>query len=236
LSKLGDPTKVGVAAAQRTLAAIGAERLDTTKLPLIVENRAVGRLLGGLLRPLYGASVDQKRSCFENDIGKQIASKLLDVTDDPFVEHGWGSRRFDYDGITTKKRPLLAAGKLSMFYLDSYRARKLKREPTVSGPTNLVFALGKRDLDGLLKAAGKAILVTSFLGGNSNSTTGDFSHGIRGFVVEGGERSRPIAAMNIAGNHKQFWKSLVELGNDPYRTSSRLVPSLLFSKMTISGK
>jgi PmbA protein len=228
--------EVGKDAALRTVAQIGAGPIASIKLPVIIENRAVGRVLGRFLAPLYGRNIDQKRSCFDGHLGKRVASRLLTITDDPFVEGGWGSKRFDGEGLTAKKRPLLDKGVLRTFYYDNYYAKKLGKTPTSGGPSNLVFVAGKRDLDALCKAAGKAILVTSFLGGNSNSTTGDFSHGIAGFLIEGGKRARPIGAMNIAGNHKTFWKQLVEVGNDPYKTSSKLTPSLMFSKLTVAGK
>ena len=234
LAGLIDSAQVGKEAAARTLAQIGAGHVASCTLPMIVENRAVGRLLGGLLSPLEGLLLDQKRSCFEASLGQQIAAPLLSITDDPFVVEGWSSRRFDGEGLTVRKRPIVKAGVLEGFYIDSYYAKKLGREPTGAG-TNLVFALGPKDADALCKAAGKAILVTGFLGGNSNSTTGDFSHGINGFLIEGGKRSRPIASMNVAGNHKTFWKTLKEVGNDPYKTSSRLTPSLLFGALQIAG-
>ncbi len=108
--------------------------------------------------------------------------------------------------------------------------------PTSGGGSNLIFSTGKRDLDALCKAVGKAVLITRFIGGNSNSTTGDFSHGIAGFLIQGGKRARPLSSMNVAGNHTEFWKTLVEIGNDPYRHSSQLTPSLLFEAVLVSGK
>ncbi|MCK5800951.1 MAG: TldD/PmbA family protein [Deltaproteobacteria bacterium] len=233
---LGVPKTIGEDAARRTLAQIGTGPIPSTTLPLIIENRAVGRILGRLLSPLYGRQIDQKRSCFDEYLGKSIANKRLTITDDPFFPGGWGSRRFDGEGLTAKKRILIQDGVLKTFYLDNYYATKLAKTPTTGSPSNLVFSLGKHDLDALCRRAGKAILVTGFLGGNSNSTTGDFSHGIAGFLIEGGKRGRPIAAMNIAGNHKTFWKGLVEVGNDPYKTSSKRTPSLLFSPIVIAGK
>ncbi|PIE17685.1 MAG: peptidase U62 [Proteobacteria bacterium] len=236
LSVMDSASRVGKEAGERTVAQIGAGPIASLTLPVIIENRAVGRVLSRFLAPLYGRQIDQKRSCFDGHLGKRIASQLLTITDDPFVEGGWGSRRFDDEGLTAKKRLLLDKGVLKTFYFDNYYATKLGKTPTSGGPSNLVFTLGKRGPGELCKAAGKAILVTSFLGGNSNSTTGDFSHGIAGFLIEGGKPSRPIGAMNIAGNHKTFWKQLVEVGNDPYKPSSRLTPSLLFSKLTVAGK
>ena len=77
--------------------------------------------------------------------------------------------------------------------------------------------------------------VTGFLGGNSNSTTGDFSFGIVGLYVENGEIVKPVNEMNISGNMQEFWNCLVEVGNDPYPYSSWRIPSLYFKDIHFSG-
>lgn len=41
--------------------------------------------------------------------------------------------------------------------------------------------------------------------------------------------------MNLAGNHLEFWKRLIELGNDPFLSSSNRRPSLRFDKVQFSG-
>ena len=86
-----------------------------------------------------------------------------------------------------------------------------------------------------LKKLQKGIIVTGFIGGNSNSTTGDFSFGIVGLFVENGQIVKPVNEMNISGNAKEVWNQLVEMGNDPYQYSSNLVPSMLFEGIQFSG-
>ena len=233
---LRDPATLGVEAAERTLANVGADAIATVTLPLIVENRAVGRLMSGLLSPLSGWALDQKRSCFEHSLGKAVGSELLHIVDDPLLQGGWGSRRFDGEGITAKRRALFNKGVLGTFFIDDYQGRKLGREATSGGASNLVFGVGGESLDALCARVGKAILITGFLGGNANSTTGDFSHGVRGFLIEGGKRSRPIAAMNVSGNHTAFWRGLQGLGDDPWPYGSIRAPSLVFGATTIAGR
>jgi PmbA protein len=235
-SELQSPEAVGKLAAQRALACIGGKKIATCTLPLIVENRSVGRLLSGLLRPLDGWALDQKRSCFDGKQGQVVTTPLFGIIDDPLLAQGWGSRRYDGEGISSKRMPIIEKGVLKNFYIDTYYGKKLGKPPTTSGSSNLVFPTGKRDVEGLCKAAGKAILVTRFIGGNSNSTTGDFSVGINGFLIEGGKRTQPLSSMNLAGNHLKFWKTLVRVGNDPYPHSSRRAPSLQFKPILVAGK
>lgn len=74
---------------------------------------------------------------------------------------------------------------------------------------------GDKDLDGLIASIDKGILVTGFNGGNCNSTTGDFSYGVEGFLIERGKLSQPISEMNATGNMLSLWSNLAEVGNDP---------------------
>ena len=86
-----------------------------------------------------------------------------------------------------------------------------------------------------MKDLGRGVLVTDFIGGNANSTTGDSSVGIIGTLFDKGEPVQPVAEMNIAGNTLDFWARLVEVGNDPWPYSAVRVPSLAFRDVVVSG-
>lgn len=76
---------------------------------------------------------------------------------------------------------------------------------------------------------------TGFLGGNSNSSTGDFSAGIAGFLFNKGEIVQPVSEMNLAGNHLEFWYKLIGVANDPYQFSSLRTPCLVFEAITMAS-
>ena len=108
-------------------------------------------------------------------------------------------------------------------------------EVTISSPSLLVMKTGSKDLDGLTAGVSNGILVTGFNGGNCNSSTGDFSYGIEGFLIENGKLTVPVSEMNITGNMLSLWNSLVETGNDPRLSSSWRIPSLVFDGVDFSG-
>jgi PmbA protein len=95
--------------------------------------------------------------------------------------------------------------------------------------------LGEQSLEEMIKSVDNGIFVTGFIGGNSNSTTGDFSFGIVGILIENGELSQPVNEMNISGNAEELWKQLKATGNDPYPYSSYQAPSMLFADIDFSG-
>jgi PmbA protein len=41
--------------------------------------------------------------------------------------------------------------------------------------------------------------------------------------------------MNISGNHLEFWKRLVAVGNDPYPYSAIRTPTLVFDAVQFAG-
>jgi PmbA protein len=234
--KLPALTFVGREATRRALLGVGAAAMASGQYPCIIENAVASRLLRWLLSPAYGRNIQQKRSFLADKIGQRIASPLLSITDSPHLASGLGSRTYDGEGMTTQKMPFLQGGVLKNHFLDTYYASKLGRTPTTGSPSNLVFSKGTKDLKALLGAMSTGLLITGFSGGNSNPATGDFSIGIKGQWIEKGQPVRSVSEMNLAGNHLTFWKSLRELGNDPFPYSSQRIPSLLFNKVQFSGK
>ncbi|MBW2701250.1 MAG: TldD/PmbA family protein [Deltaproteobacteria bacterium] len=230
-----DVETIGKEATRRALAMLGGKSEKSGEYPCVVENAVVSRLLRGLMSPLSGQAIQQKRSFLAEKRDKQVGSPLLTLIDDPFVPKGMGSRTYDGEGMATKKRPIFEKGVLKNYLLDTYYASKLGKEPTTGSSSNLVFDYGKKDLTELLAVMDTGILITGFSGGNSNSATGDFSVGIRGHWVEKGKVVRAITEMNLAGNHLTFWTKLAELGRDARRSSSWRCPSLRFEPVQFSG-
>ncbi len=227
--------EIGKTAARRTLDLLGAKKIKTETLPIIVENRNAPQLIWGLLSAMFGRNIQQKQSFLADKKGLKIASEYLTVIDDPLMIGGMDSRLYDGDGFATHKRTMIDSGVLKEFYLDWYYSRKLGWDPTTGSSSNIIIPPGKRSVNDILKDLGKCILVTGFIGGNSNSTTGDSSIGIFGQLFENGEPVQAVAEMNIADNHLKFWHKLAEVANDPWIYSSQQTPSLVFTDVVVSG-
>ncbi|MBN1144434.1 MAG: TldD/PmbA family protein [Bacteroidales bacterium] len=226
---------IGTKAAKRTFDLMGGKKIPTETLPVILENRGAARILGGLLNPMSAGSIQQKRSFLADKKGQQFGSKLLTVQEDPFIPRGLGSRLFDDDGFPTRKRNLITEGRVNEFLVDWYYSRKLGWEPTSGSITNLIIPPGQRSVDEIIKDLGRCILVTDYIGGNSNATTGDFSVGIIGKLYDKGQFVQNVAEMNVADNHLTFWNKLVEVANDPWIYSQARFPSLVIDNVVVAG-
>ncbi|MBI5529583.1 MAG: TldD/PmbA family protein [Deltaproteobacteria bacterium] len=235
-AEIPPPAAVGAEASTRALGLIGAKKAASMRAAVIVENRCASRLAGTLLGgPLSASSLQQKRSFLEGKAGSQVGSAVLSIVDDPLIPKAFGSRAYDGEGIAARRLALFERGVLRNYYVDVYYGKKLGMEPTTGSTSNLAWTPGTRGRDAMLKDIKEGVLITSFLGGNSNDATGDFSFGIRGFLIKKGAFVHPVAEMNITGNHLEIWKRLVEVGNDPYLYSTMRCPSLLFEDVQLSG-
>lgn len=226
---------IGGEAAARALGRLGSKKIKSAVLPMVLDNRAGGRLFSYVMRALSGSSLQQKRSFLEGKVGAAFGSSKLSIDEDPLVIKGLGSRLYDSEGIAARRLPLFEAGALRNYYIDTYYGKKLSMPPTTAGMSNLTWRLGDKSQEALIADIKEGFLVTGFLGGNSNDTTGDFSLGVHGFAIRGGKRAEPIAEMNIAGNHLELWKRLVAVGNDPFPYSASRSPTLVFDGVQLAG-
>ena len=232
---LPDPAEIGRQAAERALRKIGQGKIASGSYDMIVENRSAGKLVSMLLGPMSARALQQKSSWLEDMLGKTVAPDFFTIHDEPFIERGLGSRLFDYEGLAVNRRVLIDKGVLSEYLVDNYYGKKLGMTPNSGATTNLLFDYGCESAKEMIAGMGKAILITGFLGGNYNATTGDFSFGIVGYLIENGEYARPVNEMNISGNARELWRQLIKMGNDPYLYSSNRVPSMVFHDIQFSG-
>lgn len=227
--------EIGKTALKRAINKIGQQKIASGKMTMVVENKVCRNLLSPVISAINGAAIQQKNSFLIDKLNEKVFSEKLTITDDPFIVSGLGSRLFDSEGLATKKRAVLEKGVLKTYYIDTYYGKKLQMDPTNGGTTNLVFETGDKNLEELIGTVKKGILVTGFNGGNSNGTTGDFSYGIEGFLIENGVIKQPVSEMNITGNMKTLWSNVGEIGNDVNESSSWLTPSILFEGVDFSG-
>ena len=228
-------TGIGKTAYERTVRKLGQEKINSGVFPMLIDNTQITRILSPIISALNGNSIQQKNSFLVDMIGENIASEKFTLIDDPHIPQARGARWFDNEGIATVKRTVIDKGVLRIYYIDTYSGAKLNMAPTVQSPSVLTCELGNKNFEQLMTSMDRGIWVTGFNGGNSNSTTGDFSFGIEGFLVENGKTVKPLNEMNITGNILILWKNIIEIGNDPRLISSWRIPSILFDKVSFSG-
>ncbi|MDR0743922.1 MAG: TldD/PmbA family protein [Tannerella sp.] len=226
---------IGRKALERALQKLGQQKTTSAKMPVVVDVMNASRLLSPVINALYGSSIQQKDSFLMNKKGQKIFSDKMTLIDEPHLMKSSGARYFDNEGVATKKINVFDAGILKSYYIDTCNANKLNVPQTISSPSILTMPPGSKNLNELIHSVDKGILITGFNGGNCNSTTGDFSYGIEGFLIENGKTTQPVSEMNITGNMIELWQNLIETGNDARLSSNWRIPSLLFDRVDLSG-
>jgi PmbA protein len=237
-------------AVERALRLLGARQPASQRTTMVLEPRMTGALLGILGGTLNGEAVLKGRSLFQGRVGEAIASGVVTLVDDPTMPEAYGASPFDAEGLATRRTPLIESGVLQSFLHNSYTGRRsgsgstgsairggFKSTPGV-GARALSLQPGTLDLDALLAEAGDAVLVQSMTGLHSgvNPISGDFSVGIEGMLVRGGQLTEPIREATVASTLQRMLLEIEAVGSDlEWLPGGAAGVTLVIRDVTLSG-
>jgi PmbA protein len=239
--ELAAPEAVGRYAAERALSRLKSRKIATRECAVLFESPLAAGLLGGFVQAVSGGALYRKSSFLLDSLGKKIFPDHVNVTEDPLVPRGKGSAAFDEEGVRTKARKVVDAGRVEGYFLSSYSARKLGMKTTgnAGGSHNLVLTSRltrpQDDLVEMLRKLGTGLFVIELMGQGVNYVTGDYSRGASGFWVENGELAFPVQEITIAGNMKSMFAGIQAVGSDVYNYGAKTVGSILVDRMKIAG-
>jgi PmbA protein len=239
--ELASPEAVGRYAAERALSRLKSRKIATRECPVLFESPLAAGLLGGFVQATSGGALYRKSTFLLDSLGKQVFPEHVDITEDPFVRRGKGSAAFDEEGVRTRARKVVDAGRVEGYFLSSYSARKLGMKTTgnAGGSHNLSLTsrlTRSRDtLPEMLRKLGTGLFVIELMGQGVNYVTGDYSRGASGFWVENGEIAFPVQEITIAGNLKDMLMGIQAVGADVYNYGAKSVGSILVNRMKVAG-
>lgn len=237
---LPPPAEIGLKAAQRAVARLGARQCPTGEIPVIFEAPIASTIVGSLVHAASGGALYRRSSFLEGALGQQILPKFVVLEERPLLSGGQASAPFDADGLPTRDRDVIQDGVLQGFFLSVYSARKLGMLPTGNGGGSHNLFLrdvraGHPDLAALLKTMGRGLLITELLGQGVNYVNGDYSRGAAGFWIENGEIAYPVEEITIAGNLKAMLAGVVAIADDRLSRSSKQSGAILIDRMMVAG-
>jgi len=235
---LEGPEKVGEEAARRALQRLNARTLSTRKVPVLYPAELAKGLFGHLIAAVRGTAQYRRASFLLDAAGQQVFPDWFALHEHPHLPKALGSAPFDNEGVATRDRELVANGVLEGYVLSTYSARKLGLRTTgnAGGTHNLTVIGRERDFDGMLALMDRGLLVTELMGQGVNGVTGDYSRGATGFWIEGGRIAYPVHEVTIAGNLKDLYRRIVDVGNDVDLRGGTRTGSILIEEMTIAGE
>lgn len=245
LEDLDDAAGIGREAGEKAVSRLDPVRLKSGPVPVILDPRVAGSLVGHLMGAITGGAIARKTSFLLDALGTEIFANGITIVDDPHRLRGLRSKPFDGEGLPTSRRAIIDRGVLTTWLMDSASARQLGLKPTghasrgVGGPpgagaTNLHMEPGSVSPKDLMADIKDGFYVTELIGQGVNGLTGDYSRGASGFVIRNGEIAEAVAEVTIAGNLKDMFKNITPANDLTFRYGTN-VPTLRLEGMTLAG-
>jgi PmbA protein len=228
---------VGRASGARAVQRLGARKLGTMRVPVLFAPDVARGLVGHFVGAVRGGSQYRRASFLLDAAGQPVFPDWFSISERPHLPRALASAPFDHEGVATHDRELVSGGVLLGYVLGTYSARKLGLRTTgnAGGTHNLIVHGRGRDLDGMLALMDRGLFVTELMGQGVNGVTGDYSRGAAGFWVEGGRLVHPVHEVTVAGNLRDIYKGIVDVGADVDLRGGIRTGSVLVERMTVAG-
>jgi len=247
LAKLESAEKIGKEAARRTLRRLGARKAKTAHVPVVLDPLVANSMLEHIFEGVNGDSVYRGASFLAGKLGQKIASANVTVIDDGTIRGGFGTAPFDGEGIPTRRTVVVDNGVLKSYLLNTYAAKKLGLATTGNasrglagtpsiGLGNYFLQAGTRTPQQIIGDIKDGLYVTEFLGMGVNLVTGDYSRGASGLWIVNGELTYPVEEITVAGNLKDIFMNISEIGNDLEFRGSVASPTIRIEGLTVGGE
>jgi PmbA protein len=247
LNRLESPERVGKIAAQRAVRRLGARKVKTQEVPVILDPQVANSILEHIFEGVNGDSVYRGASFLAGKLGQKIAASNVNVIDDGTIVGGFGTSPFDGEGVPTRRTIVIENGVLTSYFLNTYTAKKLGMQTTGNasrglagtpgiGPGNYFLQAGIRTPQQIIGDVKEGLYVTEFLGMGVNLVTGDYSRGASGLWISGGELTYPVEEITVAGNLKDMFLNISEIANDLEFRGAVASPTLRIDGLTVGGE
>jgi PmbA protein len=247
LGRLESPEHVGKIAAQRTLRRLGARKAKTARVPIVFDPIVSNSILEHIFEGVNGDSVYRGASFLAGKLGEKIAGDRVNVIDDGTIPGGFGTSPFDGEGVPSRRTVVIENGVLRSYLLNTYTAKKLGLQTTGNasrglagtpgiGPGNYFLEPGKKTPKELIAEIKDGLYVTEFLGHGANLVTGDYSRGASGMWISGGELVYPVEEITVAGNLKEMFFNISEIGSDLEFRGAVACPTIRIDGLTVGGE
>ncbi len=237
LDNMMQPEAIGKEAVHRVTRLLGAKKVKTQNVPVVLEPEMAASLLGFLYSCINGNAVYLKQTFLADKLGQTIGNNHVTIIDDGLMPGVPGAKPFDSEGVPVRKTMVIKNGVLKNYLMNTYAARKLKAKSTgnASGPNNLYLKAGKYSPEEIIKSVDNGLLLTGTIGQGLVPTTGDISRGAFGLWIENGKIAYPVAEITISGNLGEILNQVDMVGSDLEFKRSVNAPTIKVSGITVGG-
>lgn len=237
-----DPAGVGANAAREAMKFLGAKKIETARMPVILGPLASSSIFGGVAGNVDAENIQRMRSFMIDKLGKKIGSDVLTITDEPHIPRGLSSRGWDSEGFPTKPLVIMENGVLKSYIYGSYTAGKAGVPNTGHGTrgggaftSNVIPKLGTLTGEEIIKNTKEGLYIN--MGGLSpNGITGDVSASVDfGFKIENGELAYPVMNAMVGGEFLDMLANVDAVSSDYRSEPGMVMPTVRIQDCLVAG-
>ena len=229
--------QIGIDAKNMCTNSINPKKIDSDTYSIIFEPYSVGEILSFVVASNFNfKTFKEKKSCFSNKYKEKISMEEFNLTDNPHIPEGIGTKSIDSEGIKTEKSKLIENGIFTNVFSNLYDSYKEggkessgnairigspmgnSAEPIpVSAPHNLIVTPGKSKQEDMIKDTKQGILIGRLWYTYAvNPIKGDFSCTARSGIqiIKNGEIIGPGKSVRIVHNLPKLLNNISDIGND----------------------
>jgi PmbA protein len=238
--------------AEKTISHLNYDKIKSGKYLVVFSPEAFLSLVSAFSSLFNAQSILDKNSLSNPEsIGTQIASPLLNVSDDELHIGNVGASTFDGEGTPTRCTPLITNGMLTNFLHSSVTAKRLNAKPTGNGSVGAKVyvspnffhiergseanASNQTVYD--LATAENVILIDDLqaLHAGVQASQGSFSLPFDGWLVNKGNRIS-VESATVAGDILELLKAIVYVEPEVKITPSGVAPQIWVEGLSITGE
>ncbi len=210
----------------RLRAQLHAKAPKAGNFPVVLAPEALGVFVHEAFGHLAEADLVVAGSVLRGKKGQQVASPLVTIVDDPGIEDGFGTIRFDDEGVKTARAVIVEKGIHKQVMTDRLHATMLGEPPTGNARAesyryqplvrmrNTVMLPGEHSVDEVFEGIKFGYYVVSTGGGQTN-LDGSFQVGIEeAYEIVNGEIGSPVRGLSIAGNTLDTLRKIDRVAKD----------------------
>jgi PmbA protein len=228
-------------AGESLIAHLRPVKIPSGKYPVVLSGRAFIDLLNAFSNLFSAQNIIDKQSLNTREsLGKELASAILNITDDPLHPWNIAPTRFDGEGTNVRRTPLVEKGVLTGLWHHSVSAKAFSTQSTGHARVAAKMSVGPwfYNIDagaGLGDYASDCIWVEEVqaLHAGVNALQGSFSLPFQGFRVQNGHKES-LEGVTVAGDILSLLKSIVALSETQERTPGGACPAVAVSELSIT--
>ena len=257
------PEQIGIDAKNMCINSINPQKINSDEYTIIFDPYSVGELLAFVIAANFNfKTFKEKKSCFSNNFKNKISTEEFNLTDNPHIPEGIGTKSIDDEGTKTEKIKLIENGIFKNVFSNLYDSYKEGEEKSsgnairmgspmgrsadpipISAPHNLVITAGSSSQEDMIRDTKHGLLVGRLWYTYAvNPIKGDFSCTARSGIqiIENGEVIGPGRSVRIVHNLTNLLNNISDIGKDQSRVMQwaslpSITPSIKVENISVSS-